>query len=295
MINPGTRDEGTASLSVPRNSRPGLLVVYLFSTFLWSWAIWIPVVLSHGTRPLDEASPWFYVGLLAGAYGPSLMAIVVTALADGKSGVKRLLSRFLVWRVGLEWYAVVLLLHSAVRIVGILIFTLRGGDVGRVDLTRWYLIPLALVGAALFGPLAEELGWRGFALPRLLRIRGAFVSSVVLGIFWTIWHAPLFWAPAGTMVSGAPVTVASVLIYLIFLVAMSILFTWVYRHSRGSVLLAYLFHLSLSANIYFVFFPDLTPGVARSIAKLSLLPLLLVVAVVVAFDNRGHSWFRIRR
>jgi membrane protease YdiL (CAAX protease family) len=221
------------------------------------------------------------------------MAIVVTAFTDGKAGVKRLLSRFLIWRVGLKWYAVVLLLHPAVRLVGTLIFALRGGDVGRVDLTRWYLIPLALVGAALFGPLAEELGWRGFALPRLLRIRGALLSSVILGAIWTAWHAPLFWAPAGTMVSGAPVTVASVLIYLVFLVAISILITWVYRHTRGSVLLAYLFHLSLSANIQFVFFPDLTAELARSVARSSLLPLLVVVAVVVVLDRRDQPWIAV--
>jgi membrane protease YdiL (CAAX protease family) len=265
------------------------LYFFLTGTFLWSWAIWIPTVWLHGGKPLDQASTSFYIGLLAGAYGPSVMAIAVTALSGGKTEVRQLFSKFLVWRVGLRWYAVVLLLHPALRMIGILVLLLRGGDIGRIDPTRWYLIPLALVAAAPFGPLAEELGWRGFALPRLLRARGAIESSLVLGVVWFLWHVPLFWAPAGTIVSGAPVTIRSVGLYLLFLVLMSILFTWVYRHTRGSLLLAYLFHLSLTANAYFVFLPELTAQIARTAASYSLLPLLVVVALVLLFDRAAST------
>jgi membrane protease YdiL (CAAX protease family) len=285
-IESGSREKGHGSASWKHDERK-VLVLYFLATMAWSWSFWIPTVYWHGGTSLEDMTPAFYTGTLAGAYGPSLMAIVFAALLGGRPGVRGLLSKFRIWRVGLRWFAFVLLMHPLLRLAVYAIYDLKGGDLGRVDLGRGLLIPIALLAAAPFGPLAEELGWRGFALPRLLSRHGALASSFVLGAIWTLWHAPLFWAPAGTAVSGAPVTVANVGAYLVFLLAMSVLFTWVYQHTGGSVLLAFLFHLSLSANIHNLFFPDLTVELVRHLAKLSLLPLVILVLLVMVRERKA--------
>jgi membrane protease YdiL (CAAX protease family) len=117
------------------------------------------------------------------------------------------------------------------------------------------------------GALAEELGWRGFLLPQLRKNRGAAVASLIIGVVWFSWHAPLFWSPIGTIVSGQPVTMQAVSAYFGFVVGVSFLFTWLYENTSGSVLLAVLFHASINAGIPFVLFPDLTLAVGASLGE----------------------------
>jgi membrane protease YdiL (CAAX protease family) len=144
------------------------------------------------------------------------------------------------------------------------------------------LLPLGILLAFPFGPLGEELGWRGYALPRLLQRFGALTASLIVGVAWTFWHTPLFWAPAGTTISGGPVTPAAVAGYLALLTGYSVLYTWVYQHTRGSVLMVFLFHASFNTPWLAAVTSDMADGVARDIELLSAIPLWIVVFVVVA-------------
>lgn len=267
----------TASES-DRGSR-GELLLYFGLTLAWSWLCWLPMLPTY--RDAEFGSPpWVFALLLLGAYGPSLMALVLAGRRDGKAGMKALLRKFAIWRVGLRWYGVALLLPVAVALGGALLYSARGGDIGPLVLDRAYIIPLALLAAAPFGPLAEELGWRGFALPRLLERHGPLASSLIVGTVWTLWHAPLFWAPAGSAISGERVTIGSVAFYLALLTGYSIFYTWIHLNSRGSVLLAFLLHLSFNTEVL----PRLLPGlwdVSGEVARWSLVPLWILAAVVV--------------
>ena len=137
------------------------------------------------------------------------------------------------------------------------------------------LLPLFLLILALTDGLGEELAWRGFALPRLLTRYNALVASLVLGVLWGLWHLPLVWT------EGAPMYQQPVWLFLLDIMAKSVLFTWVFLHTRGSVLLAILLHAS---NNLFVVSPalsrtgDLTLPLLAAGAKWVLVVVVIVVA-----------------
>jgi len=119
-------------------------------------------------------------------------------------------------------------------------------------------IPLYLLIALPFGPLGEELGWRGFALPRLQARFSPLVSSLIIGVVWTFWHTPMFWFPGAAIPSFLEISLFSVLLYLAQITAEAILFTVVFNYTRGSVLIAIVFHLTFNAskNILFSALPE---------------------------------------
>jgi membrane protease YdiL (CAAX protease family) len=171
---------------------------------------------------------------------PTTAALVVVATTEGRAGVTALLRRLAIWRVGLTWYGVVLGLPvlGALAIVG-LARLLGAPGVSPVDqLTPAVLLVTAV---ALLPAMAEEVGWRGYALPRLLMGRSALSASLILGALWAAFHLPLFLP--GQMYAGLPLWPLPVI-----LIAYSVLFTWVFLHTRGSVLLISLFHAALNGS-----------------------------------------------
>lgn len=255
------------------------MIVYFLLTLGWSWLCWLPMLPTYRESGFSSP-PWVWALLLLGAYGPSLVAIVMTARRRGKPGVIGLLGKFRIWRVGARWYLLALFLPVLVTLGGALLFAARGGEVGPLVFGRAYLIPVALLAAAPFGPLAEELGWRGFALPRLLERHGPLASSLIVGAVWTLWHTPLFWAPAGSSISGEPVTIESVAFYLALLTGFSIFFTWIHLNCRGSVLMALVLHTSFNTDMLHRLLPGLWE-VSGEVARWSLVPLWILAALVV--------------
>ena len=146
------------------------------------------------------------------------------------------------------------------------------------------MLPLFLVILTLTDGLGEELGWRGFALPRLLTRHNALVASLILGVIWGLWHLPLVWT------EGAPMYQLPIWLFLVDITAKSVLFTWVFLHTRGSVLLAMLLH---AATNLFVVSPNLTTSGDLTLLLLAAAAkwLLVVVVIVVA----GTSLARNRR
>ena len=201
-----------------------------------SWIFWVPAVLYIKLAlPEGEIPEWLMMPMLLGTWGPVFAALIMTGIFWGKPGVKKLLGKFLVWRVGFRWWLVTLLFVPAVLLVAMGIYILQGGALGRFDAGQWYAVQLSPVFVLIFGPLGEELGWHGYALSRLQRKYSALWCSVIVGVLWTCWHAPAFWAPEGTAISGQPVTLLAVGRYLIFVIGMSILHTLVYNNTKRSV------------------------------------------------------------
>ena len=219
-------------------------VVFFALAYAISWSLWLPAVLGG----LSSSSSLVFALFVVGACGPSLAAILLTALREGRSGVKALLGRLLAWRVGLRWYAIVLLGTPALGLLAVALHALFGGPpLGFSPAVPWFILPVAFLLGLLGGPLNEEIGWRGYALPRLQADRGALASSLVLGLVWGLWHLPAFFM-AGTSQSELPL-----LPYLACVVALSVLFTWLYNGTGGSLVLAVLAHGAFNFTAGFLF------------------------------------------
>ena len=170
--------------------------------------------------------------------GPSIAAIAVTALIDGRSGVGALLRRVTVWRVGVRWYLIALLGPVALLAAAAWVNVLAGAQVATEGpLVDWLelgrLFGLQVVG--VFAGPWEELGWRGYALPRLLKRFSPLVASLAVGVLWAVWHIPLFMSGELPWADAAPIVV------------LSILFTAVFVRTKQSVLIAFLMHAALNA------------------------------------------------
>jgi uncharacterized protein len=166
-----------------------------------------------------------------GLFGPALAAIIVVTVSEGRTGLKDLLGRIVRWRVGVGWYALALGLPAVLVLAAAGLHLLLGAP------TPVRLGQLSILEPILFVLIiGEELGWRGYALPRLLVGRSALTASVILGALWGAWHLPTFFIP-GTPQYGLPFSA-----FVILTIAYSVLFTWVYLHTRGSVLIATLLH-----------------------------------------------------
>lgn len=259
---------------------------FFVATYAWSWLCWAPVVPVFRARGLSGAPWWAYILLLVGSYGPTLMAVAFAARAGGRREARSLVRRLMPTRGRLPWLLLALLFPSLLSLGGMVLLWLGGEPLGAFSISRVYLLPIALLAAVPFGPLAEELGWRGHALPRLRQRWGPLGSSVVLGVAWAFWHLPLFWAPAGTSISGAPITIGAVVFYVALLVGLSTVFTWIHERTEGDVFLAVVLHATFNAEVIFLFLPDLGDVPRHLIERLSLVPLgMLVACLAIAWRN----------
>ena len=264
-------------------------VAFIALAYLWSWSWWSLVLVGvwigalHWPGPEFRGVPYWMMGAaLLGGWGPTLSGLVVTTSANGRKGVRDLLRRSLNWRLPARWYLAAWFLPPGMMGAALVIFYANQNAIGHFALWRWRTA-LLLLGINIFaGPLGEEIGWRGFLLPRMEPTFGSLKSGFLIGILWCFWHTPLFWAPMGTTVSGASVTIWAVAIYLVYVLGLSIIFTWIFDRSGQSVLPTIIMHLTVNADLITPFFPDLTAGNIRTIRELSIIPIWAVVLVLMA-------------
>lgn len=207
-----------------------------------SWLIQLPELFAmQGNYRLTER----YIVILAiASFGPSIAAIIVTGIIEGWAGVKSLLGRLFQWRVSGRVYLAVFFIFPLLFFIGYQLLGIKASDneTFLVFLTLVVAAPINSIIAAVIsgvGPLGEELGWRGFMLPRLLKRHGDFSSSVIIGLIWALWHLPVFLFPEwrGEIPIALPI-----LLYSFGTIAIAVVMTKLYHWSRGSVLIAILFH-----------------------------------------------------
>jgi len=166
------------------------LISFFVMAFAFSWIVWSPWYLSEeGVGLLPFSSPLLPsfavpVGILL---GPALSGFIMTGVTEGRVGIRRLLRRIVLWRVGFRWYLIALVGVPVVMALGTLI--VPGGVAALLALVPGYLLLYLLsfvLTAILGGPLLEEPGWRGFALPRLQLLHGPFVGTLILGLLWAL-------------------------------------------------------------------------------------------------------------
>lgn len=174
-------------------------------------------------------------------YGSFLGGALVSGVVDGRDGLKEYFSRIVRWRVGLKWYAVALLLPLVLNLVAFGLNIASGAALPTnlqwpawTDILAVFLFP-SLLGIAL----AEEPGFRGFALPRFLAGRGALIAALIVGVLHVLWHLPLL---IGMLSEGYLIGIMSLILIII---SGSVFFTWLFNNTNGSVLIAMLLHASV--------------------------------------------------
>src|SRR5215210_2662032 len=290
-------DQDAQATPPPASGRGGLLARHPLTSFFvlaygLSWLGWSPWYLSEagvGLLPYDGGEFSLFVNVAALVLGPTLSAFVVTGATEGREGVRRLLGRIVLWRVGFRWYLFVLLGTPAIVVLSTLAMpgALASFQAEAVPRVLFLYVVAGFFFLFAGGPFFEEIGWRGFALPRLQRLYGPLVGSLVLGVLWGLWHLPLFFIPSWDTPHGSPFDVA---LFVTWAVSITILFTWIFNNTKGSVLLVILAHGSINsaATAVFVLFPApaVTEGFANFVVGFG------VVALLIVALTRGHLGYR---
>jgi membrane protease YdiL (CAAX protease family) len=229
---------------------------YYLLTFALSWG----GLLLVGGRGLFAGTDWradptFLPAILAMITGPSAAGLLLTGLLAGRAGYRELLARLLRWRVGVRWYAVALL--TTPLVMAVVLFALSRGSPDHLPaiLTTDDRVSLLLAGVAPAPLLAllEELGWTGFAIPRLRLRYSMLATGLIVGVLWGPWHLlQIIWV-SRTMADGLPLALYLPLAFLApTLLAYRVLMVWVYERT-GSLLVATLMHASYIASTLFLF------------------------------------------
>jgi membrane protease YdiL (CAAX protease family) len=231
---------GAAKSDMTNLFRSHPLLLYFALAFALFWAC-------IGLGSIDRFH--FWVPIL-GAFAPGVAAIVVSGGAGGEGEVRQLLGRLRQWRVGVGWYLVVLGLPFAEDLFAAGLASLRGlFSAARIPPVLPVLPALWVVFLFAAG---EEVGWRGFALPRLLISRSAVAASLLLGTVHAAWHFPVILLPHQYL-SGVPFVPWS-----IFVLSEAVIFTWIFRNTGGSVLMAALYHGS--SNLGMILYGGIDPA-----------------------------------
>lgn len=253
-----TDETKTETMPRPRTSPPegkfiGLvkqrpLLSFFILVNALSWLAWTPYILSqNGLGLWDFSFPELLgtsqlLGVLPGAYlGPIGSAFLLTALVDGRPGLKAWVRRLLRWKAAPRWYLIALLAVPAGMVLTGAMFV--GTDIATPSMTALIAyVPMLLIQFVTTG-LAEEPGWRDYALPRLQRMHSPMKSAFILGPIWAVWHLPLFLTEWG----GYPDSSWTRLIaFMVFCIAFNIVMSWVFNRTGESLPLSMLMHVSVN-------------------------------------------------
>jgi len=178
------------------------------------------------------------VVLTLAAWGPIIAAFVITALTEGKPGVRTLWRRFWNRNISLKWLLVTLLILPALQLITNLVIRLVDGQAYPVFFSYnppWSIIP-AFIMAFVFNGMFEEFGWRGYVLPRFQARWNALASSLILGVIWAAWHVGQWFTP------GSHLYNRNFWLWGLGTILLSIMMTWIFNNTKGSVLAVSLFH-----------------------------------------------------
>lgn len=216
------------------------LAAYFVATFTISWGIFASaLVFDFADSPV----------VILGVWGPTLSAVLVTALFYGRSGLKRFLARIDA-REGLKWLLPLLVFFLVIGFAGRFIGSVAVGIPFEPRFWGWAWVAQVMVMQLLIAGMGEEFGWRGFALQRLQHLMTPLRASLVIAFFHLAWHLPTYWLGQG--MHNVPAIWA-----VFFLLPWTILFTWAYNRSGGSILVSVFFHATMGATLsYTAFLPS---------------------------------------
>lgn len=228
-----------------KTTRPKLASpwIYFVATFAWTWLIWGAGILMGFTAETGEG----LIVALLGVSGPMVTGIGFTYLTRDKEGRRDYWKRIIDFkRIPAKWYLVILLFVPVLNILAALLDKLAGGsgagwgETLLIAATNPFSLFMSFLFASLI-PFIEELGWRGYVLDRLQEKQSALVSSLILGVVWSLWHLPLFFVP-GSYQAGLGVGTWAFWLFMIGIVPLNLPFTWLYNNTGRSTLAVILFH-----------------------------------------------------
>jgi uncharacterized protein len=227
----------TATTTSQPNPGIASMVFFFGLVFFATWIVWVPRALESRGLLDSQWAHWLGRGW---TYMPALAAVVFVALTGGRRSLAELGRKLLLWRIGWRWYIAIVTIPLGIALITAGIYALTGGQFSAglplaMDLPL-PLIPLIIAIRLLTDGIGEETAWRGVALPQLLRRMNGVTASLILGIVWASWHLPLIFTV------GAPMANNSIALLFVLLPAESVVYTWLYQHTRGSILAAALFH-----------------------------------------------------
>ena len=257
----------------------GVLKFFLI-TFAVTWTCWVLMI----AIPVSASNPFQQVLLLLGVFAPALVALLSTLRAEGRAGVRQLLQAVVHWQVAGRWYVFAVTYIVFIKLAVALIYRLITGAWPRFGTEPLYIIPFAILLSTPFQS-GEEIGWRGYALPRLAARFGLANASVLLGVVWALWHLPLFFfAEADTYHQPF-------LVYLAQVTAISVAIAWLWQRTGGSLLLTMLLHAAVNNSKDIV--PSAAPGGTHTFGLNASLPAWLTVALLCVCA--AYMLFQMRR
>jgi membrane protease YdiL (CAAX protease family) len=245
------------------------IAVFLALVFALTWAFQIPWIAStEGWLQFEFPVPLLFIM----GWMPGFAAILVTGAIGGRAGIRALLGRLLIGRLGLRWYLVPILGSAALWTGALALDPLIGGSgITFPTLSLDLLVGVAVTLVLIFVINSEEIAWRGFAIPRLQARHSALTASVFLGVFEGLFHLPYFFrASSDQAAAGLPA-------FMLGSIAGAIIFTWLFNNTRGSLLAVMLFHTF--QNMWIEVFP--APAADRALAQWAFTALLVVLALVL--------------
>lgn len=265
------------------------LVSFFVLAYAITWLLWAPMVFAG----IPAFSPTKHIPSLAGlpavVIGVTGTAFLMTAVTQGRPGVRRLVERILCGDVDRRWYAVALLLIPLVELLLTAAF-IGPGVLRALTPAALIVYPSAFTAHFIFGPMFEEAGWRGFALPRMQHRFGPLRGSLLLGLLWGGWHFFLYlptWIADGAMVGAVDLAV-----FVAFTVSVSVVFTWLSNNTRASLFLVMLLHGSINGTATYVqVLADrgvITKDAALFCSGFGALLTAALLAVVIAWLTRGR-------
>lgn len=247
------------------------LVVFFLLAYSLTWILQIPAAVFPS---------WPELLSFLGAFGPVVAALIVVGLITGREGVQQLINPIKNWRVGIHWYFIVLLGPTLMMVSSIYLYRLLGKESATpASITVSSMVVdhfLALFIIFIYQSIivwGEEIGWRGFALPNLQIQFHPILASVILGILWGLWHLPWFW------IKGSVQQSMSVQFFILATVGYSILYTWIYNGTRGSLLMMCLLHAANNTTVSYtmLFFKPIIEEPVFSLTVLGLFNLMVIL------------------
>ncbi len=276
------QDEDKREKTAVRLCKAHPLAAYFGLAFTFTW-----LILSPGVAATFGLLNFAFEGTvltIASGIGPLLAALLVTRIVAGKSGVRQMLGSLFARRVQVKWWAAALMLIAGLFAISATLSWFISGATPQAQEGIYLnggnslLVTLLL----LLGALGEEVGWRGFALPQLQEGQTPLKATLILTLFWWLWHLPTYWTLPLAMNAVAQYGFAAAFgIQFIVLLALSLLCTWVFNGSGGVILLAVLLHASW----------NFWSGALGQEVALFLPPLLLLTAVGIGLVTKGKLGF----
>jgi len=228
------------------------LVFFFLIAFGLTWlgsALIFLGVLKYPTSISEQFGSVSGIVLIVTGFGPTIAAFAMAAITEGRNEVRALWRRFWNRNLHIRWLLVTLLFFPALAFTANLVSsTLDGQAYPILDFAKepWMIIPVIpqFLVAFIFNGLTEEFGWRGYALPHLQARWNALISSLILGILWVAWHLPTFFMP------GAPLYQRDFWAWTPWIILSSIVYTWIYNNTKGSVMSAVLLHAMFNTRIF---------------------------------------------